>query len=351
MCRAPYLIAITSLAVCVVAVAKDNYPIKVYPCPAARKAPRIDGVIEKGIWQAAPLVSGFTYYDRHELAPVQTSLRFLYDSKNLYIAVIADEPLADKVGLSEVPRDGNVFATESVEVFIDPYHDHSHYYQLAANAAGSLYDAEGYNAAWDSGAEVAGRLQEDSWTLELAVPWKSIGVKVPRAGHVVGINVCRDRHVGGRKEWMNWSQTEGGFHDPVRFADLVLSPTPEQLGALEQEFRKGDRIGPLRIYGPEGYSQASYRAMASQKLKSVENLLGELKSAAGKGVTGAVAEELRKRLRRFSEQVAAHRKTVESGKKIDARVWVNMELDLDQIARQLSDVIWEARLAALLSQI
>jgi hypothetical protein len=338
------------LGVCVVGLAKDDFPIKVYPCPEVKNTPAIDGTLE-ALWQSAPLVSGFTYYDLHKLAPVQTSVRLLYDRKNLYVGVVADEPLADRVGPTKMPRDGSVFREESIEVFIDPDHDHTRYYQFGANPVGSLYDAEGYNAAWDSGAAVAGRLQEESWTLELAVPWKSLGVEEVRPGRVVGFNVCRNRYVGGQRQWMNWSQTEGGFHDPARFAHLVLSPTPEQLGRLEAEFRKGDRMGPLRIYGPEGYSEASYRALATEKLKKVQKSLRELEAVASEEVAGAAAQELGKRLAPFRDRIAGHRETIESGKKIDAKLWVEMELDLDRIGRQLSEVIWEARLAALLAEI
>jgi len=78
----------------------------------------------------------------------------------------------------------------------------------------------------------------------------------------VGFNVCRDREVGHIHQWTNWSQTKSRFHDPDRFAHLVLSPTSERLGRLGDEFRKGDRTGPLRIVGSEGFSHTSYRRLA-----------------------------------------------------------------------------------------
>lgn len=331
--------------------ALDNYPVKVYPCQRTEREPCIDGVLEKEFWDTAPLVSRFTYYNRQEIASVQTSVRLLYDSKNLYLGIVAEEPKSDQLSVPKIPKDGDVFGTESIEFFIDPHHDQNFYYQFAMNVSGSLYDAKINNTAWDSSAEVSGKVQKGSWSLEFVLPWKSIGVKRPKSGSVIGFNVCRNRYLKGQKEWTNWSQTKANFHDPVRFAHLVLSPTPEQLGMMEEEFRKGDRTGPLRIYGPEGFSRTSYRALASKKLKKIEEMLKELKLRSQKKAKKMLAEEIERRLGQFENQVAVYRRTIESDKKIDAKEWVEMELELDKISRGLSELIWEARLAVLLSRI
>jgi hypothetical protein len=46
---------------------------------------------------------------------------------------------------------------------------------------------------------------------------------------------------------MTWAKVQGGFHDPERFAHVVLSGTPEMIGKLSAEFRKGGRTGPITV--------------------------------------------------------------------------------------------------------
>ncbi|MBM4039817.1 MAG: hypothetical protein FJ290_15025 [Planctomycetes bacterium] len=53
----------------------DEYPIKVYPCPRLEAAPAIDGQLDDPCWAKAPLVSGFTLYNKPKLMDVQTSFR------------------------------------------------------------------------------------------------------------------------------------------------------------------------------------------------------------------------------------------------------------------------------------
>jgi len=45
------------------------------------------------------------------------------------------------------------------------------------------------------------------------------------------------------------SQIAANFHDPEHFGHLVLSPTPEILGKLSDEFRKGGLDGPIQVFG------------------------------------------------------------------------------------------------------
>lgn len=334
-----------------VCTAQDDYPVHVYPCAKAVATPRLDGVLDDACWKNAPLVSGFTFYDEPKLAPVQTSFRAAYDRQCLYFGVVCDEPLAQELAPLRTARDdGQVFHHEALEFFVDPAHDHELYYQFAVSAAGGLYDSRVKDASWNSGATAKVRIGDTEWSLELAIPWADLEVS-PRPGTVLGFNVCRDREVGGPRQWTNWSQTKANFHDPMRFAHLVLSPTAEQLGQLGEEFRKGHRTGPLRIYGPGGFSETPYRALAQQALADLDALLAQLEDARRQERDAAAARELGKRIEAYRPQVAQYRAQIEGKRGIDAATWVRMELAMRQLTNTLRGAIWDARLAALLSRI
>jgi hypothetical protein len=346
-------LAVVALWVCVArpCLAQDDYDIKVYPCPRAEQALAVDGALDEPVWQDAPLVGGFTQYDKPELVDVQTFLRLLYDGKYLYLGVSCDEPLMDKLVPVAQARDSmEVFHGETIEVFVEPKHDHANYFQFGVNAAGSVYDSRGTDPTWSAKAIAATRLLKDRWTLELAVPWSDLGTE-PTAGAVLGFNVCRDRYLGAARGWTNWAQTKANFHDPERFAHLVLSPTAEQLGALGAELRKGDRRGAVAIYGREGFSDTSYRALARDALTRLSALLEGLEKVRGEEADAATKAELQKRLQAYRDEIAPFRQRLDGRAALDAAEWTRMDVRVTQLTGELDDVIWAARLSALLGRI
>jgi len=324
----------------------------VYPAPEAKPAPRIDGILDDPCWQSAPLVGGFTLYNEPIKLEVQTFFRVAWDARALYLAVQCDEPQVSKVAVAARPRDAHeIFGDEAVEVFLDPTHDHSHYYQFGVSVAGSLYDSEVQNATWNSDAEVMTKLGETGWTVEAAIPWQGLVVAARRPGAVMGFNVCRDRYVGPAREWTNWSQTNANFHDPERFAHLVLSPTPEQLGKLGTEFRQGDRTGPITIFSGEGFSGATYAALAKEAFARLDELLGQLERTQQAEGDPEAARILGDLIRQRRHEVEALRTGITDRERIDAATWSRVDVALQKLERTLGEMIWQARLSALLSGI
>lgn len=331
---------------------QDEYPIYVYPCPKADPAPRIDGVLDDAVWEEAPLVGGFTLYDKPEKVEVQTFLRVAWDDSALYFAVRCDEPLMDKLSPKAAPRDAKqVFADEAIEIFVDPDHDHNRYYQFGINAAGSLFDGERNNPAWNAEVQVKADMGEDAWLVEMALPWQDVTRRKPKPGAVVGFNVCRDRHLSGRREWTNWSQTKANFHDPERFAHLVLSPTPKQLGRLGPEFRKGARRGPITIFSNEGFAQTSYAELAEQAFAGLAALIVELERTQAKERDRKAARLLGELIDQRRQEAEELRATVSDPERVDAALWTRTDLAIQKLTGTLNDAIWEARLSALLSGI
>ena len=334
-----------------VGVGQDDFPIFVYPCSEAAAPPNIDGALEDACWTDAPMVSEFTLYDKPVAVEVQTAFRVTYDSDFLYFGVLCADPLTDKVPRTRTARDNHqVFSGEAVEFFVDPKHDHTDYYQFAAGAGGGLWDSKRSSTVWNAAVQLATHIGDGQWSVELAIPWADLGV-TPQDGAVVGFNVCRDRNIGESRTWSNWSQTQANFHDPVRFAHLVLSPTPEQLGKLAEEFREGDRSGPIRIFSVEGFARTSHRELAKGVLARIGDQLSELDRARAEEEDPAAQEELRKRIEAYREKLEIFRQQIERPEPIDAMAWAKIDWDLNALSGALGAVIWEARLSALLSSI
>jgi len=330
------------------AVADDSFPINVYPCPKAEAAPALDGKLDDAVWQQAPLVSGFVLFGTDKLVNPQTSFRVLWDDQCLYFGIRCEEPLMGKLGPIKYAHDEHaVFSSETIELFIDPNHTHDLYYQLAFNVAGSLYDGEQESTAWNSNATVATHMGADFWSVEIAVPWEPLKAR-PQPGKVVGFNVNRDRNVGD-KTWGTWARVMNGFHDPQRFAHLVLSGTPEMIGKLSAEFRKGGRTGPVTVYSAEGFAQTSYANLAAAAFGEVEKLLANLAEERRKEQDPAAATEIGRRVDEYRAKLASLKQ--QGAGKLDAAAWTRLDLDLQGIVGQLSKTVWEARLTALLNGI
>ncbi|MCK5802417.1 MAG: hypothetical protein KAI66_06275 [Lentisphaeria bacterium] len=336
------------LLLCLPLVADDSFPINVYPCPKTNTAPVMDGKLDDAVWKQAPLVSGFILFGKDSLAPAQTSFRLLWDEKNLYLAVHCDEPEMVKLNpVRYVHDDHDVFHGEAIEFFVDPNHTHSIYYQLAFNVAGSLYDGEGEATVWNSEAEVRTHVGDTFWSAEIATPWASLRAR-PKPGKVVGFNVSRDRNLGGRT-YSTWSHLRGGFHDPERFAHLVLSGTPEKIGALSGEFRKGGRTGPITLFSSRGFAQTSYRKLTEAAFSKVEELLVNLRTEARKEKDPAAAAGIRRHVDRLQARVAGLK--LQIADKLDAATWTRLDIELQEIARDLHKAVLQARLEALLDSI
>jgi len=331
--------------------ADDEYAIRVYPCAYAYETVTIDGLLEEGIWTRAPETTGFTWYSKAEPADVQTSLRWAYDNTHLYIAVTCDEPSMSRLTPVSQPRDAHaVFQGETIELFVDPDHDHGRYYQIAVNAAASIYDSRGTDPAWSADVKAATRLGADTWTMEVAIPWADLQTE-PKAGAIVGVNACRDRYLGPDKQWSNWSRTKGGFHDPARFGHLVLSPSTEMIAGLEAELRMGGRRGPIDIDGSDGFVNAAYRALSSNAIAATDQWIDRLEQA-GKAETGrATQEALADRIKAYRAELAGFRQTLAGEAAPERSVWTGMTARLGDIRLEIDRVLWEARLEGLLAEI
>ncbi len=331
--------------------ADDDYAIRVYPCAYAYETLTINGLLDEGIWTRTPETTSFAWYGKAELADVQTSLQWAYDDTHLYIAVMCDEPTMNRLTPVSQPRDAHaVFQGETIEIFVDPDHDHGRYYQIAVNAAASIYDSHGTDPAWSADVKAATRLGADTWTMEVAVPWADLKTE-PKPGAIVGVNACRDRYLGPDKQWSNWSRTQGGFHDPARFGHLVLSPSIETIAGLEAELRMGGRRGPIAIDGPDRFVNAAYRALAAKAIAATEQWVSDLEQAGRTETNQATKQALAERIKAYRAELAGFRHALAAEVAPERSAWTEMTARLGDIRREIDRVIWEARLEGLLAEI
>lgn len=147
--------------------------------PRFDKPPVIDGRLDPDEWKQAVVLKDFYQVNPGDnIAPSKPTVAFLgYDAKFFYLAVHAyDDP--DKVRATVARRD-EVFGEDNVRIFLDTFNDQRKAYVLGWNPLGVQQDGiqtegSGTDFSVDIVMESKGILTEDGWTLEVAIPFKSL---------------------------------------------------------------------------------------------------------------------------------------------------------------------------------
>jgi Domain of unknown function (DUF5916)/Carbohydrate family 9 binding domain-like len=150
-------------------------PVKM---PKFEKPPVIDGKLDEEVWKSATVLKDFIQVQPGDnIAPSKpTEVLLGYDSKFLYIGFHCyDEP--DKVRAAVSKRD-NVWNDDYVGILFDTFNDKRKAYEFDLNPLGIQADGtwtdnnEDFNPdyVFDSKGAITG----DGWTVEIAIPFKSL---------------------------------------------------------------------------------------------------------------------------------------------------------------------------------
>lgn len=212
-----------------------------YHMPRAAKAPVIDGKLDDDVWKSAPEV---TLQGSFDGSPVRrkTTVRLLWDEKNVYVAFDAEDP---DIWGTKLKKDDDIYNEDAVEVFFDADGDGATYNELQVSPHNTNFDASFVTRrsdlptamAWESGmktaVQVKGTLDDASdtderWTAEMAIPIANLN-HVPHVPPVKGdvwrFNAYRLEHLVRLKQIEGQAFSPlfvGDFHALPRFGKLVF---------------------------------------------------------------------------------------------------------------------------------
>ncbi len=192
-------------------------------------APSLDGSVDEAEWVQAARVPQFRESNAGGPASAGTHCHVGYDTENLYLAFVCAEPAMDKVAATDFGKhDASLWNNECVEIFLDTAGDRVSFVHLIADILNQRFDAlgadtYGYNPGWQS---AVGRAA-NSWSVEIALPFSSLGVASPREGQAWTGNLCRERKA--EPELSAWQPTFGAFAAPGRFGLIVFGSAKEHL--------------------------------------------------------------------------------------------------------------------------
>jgi hypothetical protein len=151
-------------------------PVKI---PLFAKAPTIDGKLDDDIWKTATVLKDFYQVQPGDnLVPeFRTEVMLGYDSRFLYIAFHCyDDP--SKVR-ANVPKRDNIWDDDYVGILFDTFNDQRRAYEfdfnpLGVQADGIWTEGQGEDFSLDLVMESKGIVTEDGYTIEVAIPFKSL---------------------------------------------------------------------------------------------------------------------------------------------------------------------------------
>ena len=150
---------------------------------------RVDGRLDEAVYSSLPPISDFIQSDPVEGVPAteKTEVWLLFDDRALYVTFRVWETQPDQLVANEMRRDSNnIFQNDHVAFLIDPFYDRRNGIELAVNPIGGRWDGQisnerTANGDWNPIWEFKTGRFEGGWTLETAVPFKSLRYQPGRA--------------------------------------------------------------------------------------------------------------------------------------------------------------------------
>ncbi|HID08226.1 MAG TPA: hypothetical protein EYP10_13890, partial [Armatimonadetes bacterium] len=224
-----------------------------------RQPPAIDGNLNDPAWRRAVRIR----LRDHPFGKYLTQRTHVYvtrDADNLYVAFRCIERRMDALVAKCKVRDGDVFSDDCIELFLQPDPQVGEYFHIAVNPLGTVYDARCAprpDKSWDSNVRVGVKKGDREWCVELAIPYRALGVSAVNEGDEWRGNFCREEKPHG--ELSAWAPVGGRFHQPnkfgrLKFTDKPLPPPAERVvtirGILRDE--RGNRAVGVRVVTPFG---------------------------------------------------------------------------------------------------
>ncbi|MFN7984230.1 MAG: DUF5916 domain-containing protein [Vicinamibacterales bacterium] len=143
---------------------------------------KIDGKLDEAIYGTVHPASGFIQMEPHfgDPASEKTEVWVFFDDKNVYVTIKAWESDPSRTIVNEMRRDsGNIRQADSVEFGFDTFRDRRNAILFEANSLGGRTDIQStnerqFNPDWNPVWEMKAGVFEGGWTIEAAVPFKSI---------------------------------------------------------------------------------------------------------------------------------------------------------------------------------
>ena len=191
----------------------------------------IDGILEEAVWQETDAATDFWMSyptdDARANADIQTEVMMSYDDNFIYLGITCKG--SGPYVIPSLKRDNpNFWQGDAFSVVFDPVNERTNGFSFGVNPAGVQLESlitgqtgtrgsnnrQGINDAWDNKWFVNTQIHDDSWTAEMAIPFKSLRFGEKKTW---GVNFIRSHSASN--SYHTWSPV------PVQFRGVDLGYT------------------------------------------------------------------------------------------------------------------------------
>ncbi len=227
----------------------------------------VDGRLDDEAWGAAEPIDGFV---RYQPTPggahgSTTEVRVLQDADTLYFGVkvsgCTQQPVARIAPREDINND------DQIGIYLDPFNDGNSGYIFYFNAIGVQQDirfAYGtWYSAWNTVVQSEGRVTDDGYVLEVAIPFRSLSFPRVRGGSgqvTQDWGVMVTRKIPGEGAKYSWPAMVPRHPRLFSQAGVLVGVQPPSTGAgvelmpvlaMQHAMGREDETAPLTWLGPE----------------------------------------------------------------------------------------------------
>jgi hypothetical protein len=210
---------------------EDGYPAPPVTPPSfeafrVEEGPVLDGqVLEDPVWQSAVPTRQLWQNRPDEGMPAseETEVRVVFTNDTLYFGVVCFDGDSSSIIISDSRRDASLEESDSFQIILDTYRDLQNGFVFGTNPAAIEYDGQvanegqgggfgagrqrggsnaGFNLNWDGSWEVRTLVGETGWSIEFAIPFKTL--RFPGDSQQIwGVNF--QRNIRRRNEASFWA--------------------------------------------------------------------------------------------------------------------------------------------------
>src|SRR6056297_1373676 len=226
-------------------------PNFIKPGKVRSKDIKVDGLLNDEIWQDVKEYSEFYTFQPIYGEPMSkpTHAYTAYDKDNLYFAFKCIDPNPEDIIASLTKRD-NMFSEDWVMVMLDSYNDQESCYEFGVNPYGVqgdlVFSGNGDDSSHDFVWQSAAKITDDGYTVEIAIPLKSIRFK-PADEVEMGICFLRYSPKASEKGSFPKFDPEGGAllnqFTKITYENLDYNRTVEVLPSVTQNLQYSNQEG------------------------------------------------------------------------------------------------------------
>ena len=181
---------------------------------------KVDGVLDEPVWQTVEPIRQLYQIqpDQGDPATEPSEVRILYDDKKLYFGFVFFDSEMDKIVANDMRRDSSGLRSNDYGfLLLDTYNDRRNAVFFRFTPVGGMEDTAvsnsggSLNGSWDIVWECRCKINEDNWTVEIAIPFSQLRFE---RNDVMNWGINFGREIARKQEIAAWNEapkTYGGL--------------------------------------------------------------------------------------------------------------------------------------------